>query len=148
MANSMLYICYHEKKNFPSKKNKKPMCRIASIVARGNKRNLVYRTVWNLASLLDKNDNICKWTENLQNMLFKRIHWLPTTNRLIFKLFYRRCNTFSNLVPTYPSKPRLVPRHLCFLCNYASGILTGPRTSGLPHTSVCLCCSMCLGRAH
>lgn len=40
MANSMLYICYHEKKNFPSKKNKKPMCRIASIVARGNKRNL------------------------------------------------------------------------------------------------------------
>lgn len=40
MANSMLYICYHDKKNFPSKKNKKRMCRIASTVfARGNKHN-------------------------------------------------------------------------------------------------------------
>ena len=42
MANSMLYICYHDKKIFPSKKNKnkKLMCRIASTTARGNKCNL------------------------------------------------------------------------------------------------------------
>ena len=41
-------------------------------------------------------------------MLFKRIQWHPTTYRLQWKLFYRRCQAFPDLVPTYLSKSRLI----------------------------------------
>ena len=94
-------------KKFPQRKQKANVQLPQPLPEKIN-ATFLYRTVSNLAPMLDKNYNICKRAWNLQNTLFKRIQWLPTTYRLQWKLFYRRCKAFPDLVPTYLSKSRLI----------------------------------------
>ena len=97
-----IYICvyiYKHNKKFPQRKQKANV-QLPQPLPEKISATFPYRTVSNLAPMLDKNYNILKQAWNLQNTLFKRIQWLPTTYRLQWKLFYRRCKAFPGLAPT------------------------------------------------
>ena len=140
-----VYIYINTIKKFPQRKQKANVQLPQPLPEKIN-ATFLYRTVSNLAPMLDKNYNICKQAWNLQNMLFKRIQWLPTTYRLQWKLFYRRCKAFPDLVPTYLSKSRLIC-HIISANSMLQGYWHAPWNMGLPHIMVCPFCSMCLGRA-